>query len=89
MSLRKDLQFPTSYSIQIEDENKKLLEEIKNLKAGKEGDGTSTHEAELRRLKAENAVLQKSLKCKYLEFSQSTIELVGHLFCWSGSCLTS
>ena len=46
----------------IEDENKKLLEEIKILKAGKEGDGGSVHEAELRRLKAENAVLQKSLK---------------------------
>ncbi|CAB4034617.1 Hypothetical predicted protein, partial [Paramuricea clavata] len=46
----------------IEDENKKLLDDIKNLKSGKEGDSTSTHESELRRLKAENAVLQKSLK---------------------------
>lgn len=42
-----------------------MIEEVKNLKSGKEGDGLPSHEAELRRLKAENAVLQKSLKCEY------------------------
>ncbi|XP_028408032.1 GRIP1-associated protein 1-like [Dendronephthya gigantea] len=52
----------------VEDENKKLIEEVKNLKSGKEGDAFSSHEAELRRLKAENAVLQKSLKSTQASF---------------------